>query len=334
MVDLSKDLQFFKVFLPEFGSHELVIPPAFIDMLEKPLPKEAFLVDEIGRLWCVETKTEDTEERFCVFFTKGWQSFANDQSLEFGDFLVFSYDGDSRFSVTIFANDGCKKDVGVVSTTDRSRVSLDEEEPDDIFTKPDRMRDCDCGQSINRKRKRDSVNEDPRVLVDDKPEYVSTYKTKPEHSEKTQRTVNRAGDTCDISWFPEKKHNGFEESVYKPKHPHFVRNITRGSLQKLELPLTFLRSNGIELEEDIELCDESGKKWPLKIVNHDRGFKFSHESWLCFCKSHEMILTNKCLFEFIVPSNGRCSEILVRIVSGRLPTTMTKNNYQVIDMQP
>ncbi|VYS71660.1 unnamed protein product [Arabidopsis thaliana] len=295
MVDLSKDLQFFKVFLPEFGSHELVIPPAFIDMLEKPLPKEASLVDEIGRL---------------------------------------CYDGDSRFSVTIFANDGCKKDVGVVSTTDRSRVSLDEEEPDDIFTKPDRMRDCDCGQSINRKRKRDSVNEDPRVLVDDKPEYVSTYKTKPEHSEKTQRTVNRAGDTCDISWFPEKKHNGFEESVYKPKHPHFVRNITRGSLQKLELPLTFLRSNGIELEEDIELCDESGKKWPLKIVNHDRGFKFSHESWLCFCKSHEMILTNKCLFEFIVPSNGRCSEILVRIVSGRLPTTMTKNNYQVIDMQP
>ncbi|KAG7539447.1 DNA-binding pseudobarrel domain superfamily [Arabidopsis suecica] len=326
----GKDLEFFKVFLPEFSSHELVIPPAFIDILDKELPKEAFLVDEIGRLWCVETKTEDTEERFCVLFQKGWESFANDQSLEFGDFLVFSYNGDSRFSVTIFAKDGCKKDIGVVTTTDRSRVSVDANEPVDIFTKPELRKDC--GHRINQKRKRDSVNEDPRVMVNDKPDYVSTNKTKPEHREKTQRTVNQAGDPCDISWCPEKEHNGFEESVYKPKHPHFLRNITIASLQKLEIPLTFLRSNGIELEEEVELCDESGKKWPLKIVNHGRGVKFSHESWLCFCKSHNMMLTHKCLFEFIVPSNGICNEIQVRIVSGRLPTTMTRHKYQVLAM--
>lgn len=159
-----------------------MIPPAFIDILEKPLPKEALLIDEIGRLWCVETETEDTEEKFCVLFKKGWESFANDQSLEFGDFLVFSYDGGSRFSVTIFAKDGCKKDVGVVTTTDRSRVSV-EKEPVDVFTKPERMNDC--GQRIKPKRKRDSVN--------DKPEYVSTSKTKPEHREKTHRPVDRDG---------------------------------------------------------------------------------------------------------------------------------------------
>lgn len=171
-----------------------MIPPAFIDILEKPLPDEVSLLDEIGRLWYVETKTEDTEERFRVIFEKGWKIFANDQSLEFGDFLVFSYDGDSRFSVTIFAKDGIKKDLGAVTTTDRSRVSVEKEpvgfKPVDSFTKPERRNDC--GKRVKRKRKRDSV--EPRDLVDDEPEYVSTSKTKPEHREKTQRTVRAGGN--------------------------------------------------------------------------------------------------------------------------------------------
>nr|VDD37443.1 unnamed protein product [Brassica oleracea] len=45
-----KDLEFFKVYLPEFSSHQLVIPQAFINILDKPLPKRVVLVDEIGRL--------------------------------------------------------------------------------------------------------------------------------------------------------------------------------------------------------------------------------------------------------------------------------------------
>ncbi|XP_023632897.1 putative B3 domain-containing protein At5g66980 [Capsella rubella] len=317
MVETGKDLEFFKVFLPEFSSHELVIPPAFIDLLVgKPLPKEAFLLDEIGRLWRVEIKTEDTEERFCVSFQKGWECFAKDQSLEFGDFLVFSYDGGSRFSVTIFAKDGTKKDVGVVATTERSRVSL-EKDPVHIFTKPERRKDC------KRKREHDSVL--------DKPEYVSTSKTKPGHREKIQRTtVNRAGDPCDISWSSDSE-DGFEESVYKPKNPHFLRNITCSSFHKLEIPITFLRSNGIELEEEIELCDEDGKKWPLKVENHVRGLRFSCETWSCFSKGHKLMKNHKFLLEFVA-SSGRCKEIQVRVVSGRLPTTMTRNKYQILAM--
>ncbi|KFK38646.1 hypothetical protein AALP_AA3G142000 [Arabis alpina] len=336
-----KDLEFFKVFLPEFSSHELVIPPAFIDILEKPLPNEVSLLDEIGRVWCVETKTQDTEERFRVVFDKGWNVFAKDQSLEFGDFLVFNYDGDSRFSVTIYANDGIKKDLGI---TERSRVSVDKE-PVDSFTKPERRKDCgkkrpvdsftkperrkDCGKK--RKRKQDSVKEEPiDDLVENEPEYFSTSKAKRQHREKTRREDNRVRDPCGISSRdPEKKQRRFEE----PKNPHFLRNITDSSLQKLEIPITFLKSNGIELEEDIELCDDNGKKWPMKIVNYVRGVKFSSESWVCFCKSHKLMkTTNKFLFEFIVASNGRCNEIRIRIVSGRLLTTMTKSQYQVLVM--
>ncbi|KAG2316957.1 hypothetical protein Bca4012_067846 [Brassica carinata] len=301
-VSSHKDLDFFKVYLPEFSSRELVIPPAFINILEKPLPNQVVLADEIGRLWNVETKTEDTEDRVgVVVFKKGWEKFANDHSLEFGDFLVFSYDGVSRFSVTIFDNNGCKKDLVAVTTADRSRVAV-EKEP--VLVKPvDDISTKHCGMS----RKRVSVKEEP--------------------------SGNRVRDPCEMGWVPEKKkHKGFEEPVYKPKNPHFVRNITNGSRRQMDIPTTFLKSNGIEMEEDIELCDETGKKWPMKIVIHDRGQRFSPGLWLSFCQSNKLTTSNKCLFEFIVRSNGACNQVRVRIFRGTMLTTVTRNSYQVIAM--
>ncbi|CAH8339893.1 unnamed protein product [Eruca vesicaria subsp. sativa] len=291
-----KDLEFFKVFLPEFSSRELVIPQAFINILEKPLPSKVVLVDEIGRLWNVETKTEeeDIEER--VVLKKNWEKFANDHSLEFGNFLVFSYDGVSRFSVKIFDKNGCKKDL-VADTT--SRVAV-EKEP--VLVKPvDDLSNKPRGKS----RKRVSVKEEP--------------------------SGNLVRDPCEMGLVHEKKkHKGFEEPVYKPNNPHFVRNITNGSRRQMDIPTTFLKSNGIEMEEDIELCDENGKKWPMKIVIHDRGQRFSPGLWLSFCQSHNLSTSNKCLFEFVVRSNGSCNQVLVRILRGRMLTTVTRNSYQVL----
>ncbi|KAF8085470.1 hypothetical protein N665_0666s0018 [Sinapis alba] len=314
---VRKDLEFFKVYLPEFSSHELVIPQAFINILEKPLPKQVILVDEIGRLYDVETKSEErvgvaaalSKNRVrVVVFTKGWEKFAKGHSLEFGDFLLFSYDGNSRFDVTVFAKDGCKKDLELF------RVSA-EKEP--VLVKP-------VGISIKPEPWGGCGKEEPRMLGE----------IEPVHRRDTRRNIKRVRDPHEMSWFPEKKHRGFEEPTYKPKNPHFVRNITAGSLRLLEIPTTFLKANGIELEEgeEIELCDENGKKWPLKIEKQDRGRIFSHDSWLCFCESHKLRNPNKCLFEFIVSSNGTCNQILVRIFRGTLLTTATKSGYHVLSM--
>ncbi|KAJ4891022.1 putative B3 domain-containing protein [Raphanus sativus] len=314
-----KDLEFFKVYLPEFSSHELVIPQAFINILGKPLSKKVVLVDEIGRLWAVETKTEE-RVGVGVVFKQGWEKFANGHSLEFGDFLLFRYDGDSRFDVAIYAKDGCKKDL------DRFRVSVEVEpvivKPVGISIKPEPWEGC--GKRVMQNRKRVSVREERNVLGE----------IEPDHRRNTRRKVNRSRDPREMSWVADKKHQGFEEPVYKPKNPHFVRNIRAGSLRQLEIPTTFLKANGIELKEgqDIELCDENGKKWPLKIEKHDRGHIFSYDLWLCFCESHNLRNPNKCLFEFIVSSDGTCNQILVRIFRGTLLTTATKSGYHVLSM--
>ncbi|KAG2278095.1 hypothetical protein Bca52824_060650 [Brassica carinata] len=290
-----KDTEFFKVYLPEFSSRKLacsslisvsylrgysfsvglnikinlqVIPPAFVNILEKLLPNQVGLLDEIGRLWKVETKTEEGV----------------------GD-VVFK---------KIFDKNGCKKYLVAVTTADRSRVAV-EKEPvlvkpvDDISTKR-------CGKS----RKRVSVKEEP--------------------------SGNRVIHPCEMGCVPEnKKHKGFEEPVYKPKNPHFVRNIT-DCFRQMEIPTTFLKSNGIEMGEDFELCDENGKKWPMKVVIHDRGQRFSPGLWLSFYRSHKLSTSNKCLFEFIVRSDGTCNQVLVRIFRGRMLNTVTINSYQVLAM--
>ncbi|CAN8277615.1 unnamed protein product [Cochlearia groenlandica] len=305
----GKILEFFKVYLPDFSSNELMIPPSFIDILEKPLPNKTLLKDEIGRSWSVETRTQDTQEKNCVLFTKGWCIFAKDQSLEFGDFLVFRYDGDSIFYVKIFAKDGCRKDLCVVDER-RTRVSFDKEPVIKPVNKPVCVEDCN--NKVNLKRK--------RGLVDDEPEInVSTCKTEPEYI-----------DSCNMSCVYEKKFKECEEPVYKPKNPHFVRTITSDSLHRMEIPVTLLKSNGIELEEDINLYDHNGKKWAMKTVKFDKGIKC--EPWGCFTKSHNLMKKNKCLFEFIVANNGKCNEIHVRIFRGRLVTSITRSGYQVVAM--
>lgn len=59
-----------------------------------------------------------------LFFHNGWQRFVKDHHLEVGDFLIFRYDGQSKFNVTIYDRSACEKDVEVAKTRSNSSVSL------------------------------------------------------------------------------------------------------------------------------------------------------------------------------------------------------------------
>lgn len=47
-----------------------------------------------------------------------------DHHLELGDFLIFRYDGESKFSVTIYDRSACEKDVEIAKRRSGSSVSL------------------------------------------------------------------------------------------------------------------------------------------------------------------------------------------------------------------
>ncbi|XP_024161386.1 B3 domain-containing protein LOC_Os12g40080 [Rosa chinensis] len=57
-----------------------------------------------GKCWDVKLEEKNND----LFFHKGWKKFVKDNYLEEGDFLVFNYDGNSLFSVTIYDKSACE----------------------------------------------------------------------------------------------------------------------------------------------------------------------------------------------------------------------------------
>lgn len=68
-------------------------------------------------------------------FTKGWKAFARDHSLMPGQFLIFTYDGCSQFSVTVFCTSGVEdKSALNVQPSEEVVIKLEQEGVEDIDT--------------------------------------------------------------------------------------------------------------------------------------------------------------------------------------------------------
>lgn len=59
-----------------------------------------------GRTWLVVIRRSAEG----TFFTSGWPKFVQDQALRELEFLVFRYDGDTRFTALVFGTSGCERE--------------------------------------------------------------------------------------------------------------------------------------------------------------------------------------------------------------------------------
>ncbi|KAJ4966742.1 hypothetical protein NE237_018591 [Protea cynaroides] len=96
---------FFKVLLGGFEK-QLSIPPEFIKHVNDKLPGNLYLRSPNGTWWWVKMK----KIKDGWFFRKGWNHFVTYHSLKVGEFLVFYYKGNSKFSVTIYDRSACEKE--------------------------------------------------------------------------------------------------------------------------------------------------------------------------------------------------------------------------------
>ncbi|GAB4847037.1 hypothetical protein Ancab_026049 [Ancistrocladus abbreviatus] len=125
-------LEFFKVFIPEHASHQLLIPPSFQKHLKENPPQKTTITGPHNRKWSVNLKREGKD----YFFKEGWQDFVKDHAIELGDFLVFRYDASSSFSVKLFGRNGCLKKISTAGETARVK----EESMDFEFVEKRKMR--------------------------------------------------------------------------------------------------------------------------------------------------------------------------------------------------
>ncbi|KAK3002804.1 hypothetical protein RJ639_019370 [Escallonia herrerae] len=107
----DKKPQFFKIFVPDQCSEQLRIPPAFVKHFKSGLPLMFKLTSPAKKSWAVDVNKIDDY----LYFQKGWSKFVEDNSLEAGDFLIFCFDGNSSFYVSIFGKNNCQKEVATTS---------------------------------------------------------------------------------------------------------------------------------------------------------------------------------------------------------------------------
>ncbi|XP_004305410.1 PREDICTED: B3 domain-containing protein REM5-like [Fragaria vesca subsp. vesca] len=100
---------FFTVLVGGF-SEKMKIPRAFVNHFNGPALCQ--LEGPNGNCW--DVKLEEKNNDF--FFHKGWKKFVKDNFLDEGDFLVFNYDGNSCFKVTIYDESACEMDIEAAKT--------------------------------------------------------------------------------------------------------------------------------------------------------------------------------------------------------------------------
>ncbi|XP_057515094.1 putative B3 domain-containing protein Os03g0621600 [Amaranthus tricolor] len=114
--------EFFKIYLPEHNSKQLVIPPAFINNFNGRIPSKVVLKSLQGKDWNIELEHDERK----LLMKKGWDRFVIDNSLERGEFLIFSYSGNTVFIVKIFSINGCVKEESK-NIDDHSYMNVEEE---------------------------------------------------------------------------------------------------------------------------------------------------------------------------------------------------------------
>lgn len=84
------------------------IPKKFSDNLKKKLPDVVTLRGPSGAAWTVGITTKE----HTMFFKHGWQEFVKDHALGASDMLVFRYNGESQFDVSMFDGQSlCEKEA-------------------------------------------------------------------------------------------------------------------------------------------------------------------------------------------------------------------------------
>ncbi|KAE8077331.1 hypothetical protein FH972_015903 [Carpinus fangiana] len=92
---------FFKIILPStIDDKKLRIPVKFVMEFGDELSDVATLTIPNGHLWQVGLEKGNKE----IWFDDGWEDFMESHSIHYGYFLVFRYEGNSKFHVLVFDN--------------------------------------------------------------------------------------------------------------------------------------------------------------------------------------------------------------------------------------
>ncbi|OVA05172.1 B3 DNA binding domain [Macleaya cordata] len=278
---------FFKVMIGDF-TKKLRIPVDFIENFNGIVPVESILRSPSGRCWSINVKR--VEEN--LFFRKGWPDFVRDHSLEFGDFLVMKYIGNSQFDVKIYGKNGCEKELPSTNEDIEKPIPLKNNEQGQTTKRKFTKLQTEVEHKFHEEnRERDSVGSDKKICG-------SCKCVEPER--RTAIANERTGTpeaSCSI----------------KTERPFFISTWMKKKKYELEIPKKFIREVGEELSDFVVLKDPAGRFWSVGLRKAD-GRVWFEKGWEEFT-GHQSI-TDQHILRF---SYGGNSLFYVFIVNTSAP---------------
>ncbi|PIA52393.1 hypothetical protein AQUCO_01000338v1 [Aquilegia coerulea] len=258
------------------------LPTDYIKNFNGDVPKQFILTSSTRRFWEVFVKKIDNN----LFLSEQWPIFAKDNALEFGDLLVFIYNGNLEFRVKIFGSNACEKDVELALKNNvESDFYLREEKEGNDRGIPDKLHSPDILKCYKRRRTAEAA------VTDKVTSLPNSMSIKTERSE-----VMEVGLSFNATFQPSRKY-------------------------KIGIPNEIVKEKGLSVKDKMLLLDPCGRSWPVTIYCWSKGRTFLTAGWPAFCKANRLNTNDTCHFQFI---DGVDNAIRVEIFRTRTPPPIAK----------
>ncbi|ONK64859.1 uncharacterized protein A4U43_C07F30720 [Asparagus officinalis] len=252
---------FFKVMFGDFRT-SLRIPTCFEKHFgEKPM-RRSVLRSSAGRKWEIKMGTVGDQ----VFFQDGWGRFISDNSINFGDFLVFFYDGDVGFDVKIYGATCCEKAV-------EFEVKIEAESESEC---------SDYKSPVN-------PGSDPLKVGRNK----KARKSKEITAEKSKMCykVIRGAKVSDKAIKA--------ACSFRSPHPHFVTSCRSSPTFYMRIPAELVKKCNLDVKNSIVLQDPRGTSWSIKLSTWGDGHLRLTSGWSRFYNKNHLKEGDACVLELV-----------------------------------
>ncbi|XP_050211902.1 B3 domain-containing transcription factor VRN1-like [Mercurialis annua] len=272
----SNTPHFFKIILDH---RNLYIPRKFVRLYGNNLPNSIVLKVPSGAKWKIELTKCDGE----IWFQNGWQEFVKYYSIAYGSFLVFQFNLNSEFNVTIFDTSTLEIDYPLdIASRNNAEVNLTKEIRQET--------ESDVSVEILNHKIRKSP-----ILFPQPP----NKKIKLEMS-----TGNRAK-----SLTPQEKAEAIKRAAsnFNSENPYFMVAMQPtflhcGNNYRLTLPASFVKNFFNKPQGSATLSTADGNLWSVEYKCYASS-AYIGQGWRKFAIGNSLEIGDVCVFELIDCAN-------------------------------
>ncbi|KAK9929696.1 hypothetical protein M0R45_026784 [Rubus argutus] len=299
---------FFKVILDDTcRDRKLGIPEDFVCKYGKDLSNPVCFKLPCGSEWEVGLTRYNGE----VWLKKGWPDFSKFYSLGYNDMLVFGYEGNSRFQVSIFD----RSTIEIEYPIEHSKIE-ESEESDDLSVEileevppcPRKTREkYQLPSYLPRKKNRTSSSDTAKINLS----FEKSMKNKEAHSSKSEMkskddfpVKKEWGGTSSTQRFQKRTPEVHQKAnAFKSHNPSFTMSIRHSYINQnlMWLPFKFGRTHLTKQPSSALLRVPGGRKtWSVALKYEPTTKRASFNTgWVKFVKENDVKVNDVCVFVLI-----------------------------------